>query len=199
MALQVAGASGQGSTDAVAGDTVLKTNTGRLLLQTGSGASAIAINSNDVGIGTASPITSLEIGPTNVNTTTHYQLSLGAYDSTRSNLPQITLGNNGSNYNAIGYDAAGGALVFGTANTLYSSSFAAENLVISQSGNVGIGTTNPGYQLDVFATDTTPYSPTTADAALRLYNPSATDSAFFTNELAGLNAMSQYGAIDTAR
>jgi hypothetical protein len=54
------------STDALIGDVVIKNqqvlNTGRLLLQTGSGVSGLVINSNNyVGIGTVAPITRLDV------------------------------------------------------------------------------------------------------------------------------------------
>jgi len=49
------------STDAAAGDIVLRSNTGKLLLQNGSGASAVAISGNNVGIGTTAPSARLHV------------------------------------------------------------------------------------------------------------------------------------------
>ena len=62
----IATAAAAHSSDAATGDAIIKTlppgTTGRLLLQTGSGASSIAINSNQfVGIGTTTPTTKLDI------------------------------------------------------------------------------------------------------------------------------------------
>lgn len=67
-------------------------------------------------------------------------------------------------------------------------------LQISSSGNVGIGTTVPGYKTDIFNSDATPYSATVANATLRVYNPSATDNAFSGVEFAGQNGSSEYGS-----
>lgn len=58
-----AGGSGSWSTDAATGDAIVRGSNGKLLLQSGSGASAICINtSNNVGIGTTSPQRNLQIG-----------------------------------------------------------------------------------------------------------------------------------------
>jgi len=49
------------STDAAPGDIVLRSSTGKLLLQNGALGSAVAINGNNVGIGTAAPAAKLDV------------------------------------------------------------------------------------------------------------------------------------------
>jgi len=50
------------SSDSTTGDIVLRAETGKLLTQTGNGASTIATASGNIGIGTATPATKLEVG-----------------------------------------------------------------------------------------------------------------------------------------
>jgi hypothetical protein len=52
---------GQYSTSAVAGDIVLRSGNGRLLIQNGSGNAAVAISNNRVGIGTLTPTNPLSV------------------------------------------------------------------------------------------------------------------------------------------
>jgi hypothetical protein len=101
--------------------------------------------SGNVGIGTTAPITMLTIGA-NSNTTTRYQQAFQSYSNTIS-YPQILLNNPGANYLGVGFDTAGN-LAFGTA-TAANANWANEYLVMSQSGNVGIGSTSPQGTLDV--------------------------------------------------
>lgn len=56
-----AGSAGLYSADALAGDTVLRTETGRLLVQNGGLSSGLALNNNNVGIGTTTPQAKLEV------------------------------------------------------------------------------------------------------------------------------------------
>jgi hypothetical protein len=63
-ALGLAEGAGHFSTSAVVGDIVLKVNTGRLLLLTGSGAAALTINTGQVGIGTTAPTALLSVNGT---------------------------------------------------------------------------------------------------------------------------------------
>lgn len=69
--LGVASATGNYSSDAATNDVVIRNSAGKLLFQYGSAASAICINtSNNVGIGTASPSTKLDVNGT-VNATSY--------------------------------------------------------------------------------------------------------------------------------
>ncbi len=52
---------GSWSTDAAPGDVVLRSNTGKLLLQNGFLQSALAINNNNIGVGTANPTAKLDV------------------------------------------------------------------------------------------------------------------------------------------
>jgi hypothetical protein len=56
-----AGSTGLYSADALAGDTVLRTETGRLLVQNGGLSSGLALNNNNVGIGTTTPQAKLDV------------------------------------------------------------------------------------------------------------------------------------------
>ena len=59
--LGYASSAGLYSTDASAGDSVLRSETGKLLLQNGSLGSALALNNNQVGIGTPTPQAKLDV------------------------------------------------------------------------------------------------------------------------------------------
>jgi hypothetical protein len=158
-----AASAGQLSTDAAASDTVLRTdNGGKLLLQTGTGASAIAIDANNrVGIGTTSPATKLDVNG-----------AIGLNSGIGNNAARPVIGTTRIGGEIAGYSGSGGAtqddgflrlsagggttasaksfidlsgfsnvanmdktLVFGTAGT--------ERMRIDASGRVGIGLTNP--------------------------------------------------------
>jgi hypothetical protein len=97
----------------------------------------IQINEGNVGIGTASPSNPLEI-----SSTTSAQLRL-----TR---------NAGTEYSTLYSDSAGGLIISsyssGSSNYQIFSINSSEKLRIINNGNVGIGTTNPGYLLDLSKT-----------------------------------------------
>jgi hypothetical protein len=63
-ALGLAESAGHFSSSAVAGDIVLKANTGRILLQTGSAPASMTINAGQVGIGTTAPTQLLSVNGT---------------------------------------------------------------------------------------------------------------------------------------
>ena len=123
------------SASAIVGDSIIRTTSGNLMLQVGSGAAAIYLSktNNYVGIGTNAPSFFFTVnGPqwpdaslaiTN-NTNTNCQIVMGSYWS----------GTLSSSYSCIQ------ATTGGVGN---------QSLMIQQYGNVGIGITNPSYKLDV--------------------------------------------------
>ncbi len=149
------------SIQATGGDGRLYTSSGPLLLQPSTG---------NVGIGTTSPVSQFTIDGTNsaafltygdtgtgsgtftLNSPNFSTLSLngntdGAHATANSTI-RLTLNN--ANYSEIGLDSAyGNGLKLFTGET--SGYGGGSGILITQSGNVGIGTTNPGSTLDVSA------------------------------------------------
>jgi len=175
----VSTASGTHSSDAAAGDVVIKTlpsgTTGRLILQTGSTSSSIVINSNNtVGIGTTTPVYKLDVlgkqrlsgNVTSQNTGPRLQIDDfdGTEDTTTYGIVQVTQNSAGTstysnqaclsfvrsgNY-ATGFGFAKGANTFGIGGAQGpTANFSPSWLSITSGGNVGIGTTTPSYLLDV--------------------------------------------------
>ena len=100
------------------------------------GSAKMTINSSgNVGIGTTSPDRKLEVDFTG----SVYGAKFTRSDATGSSL--IEFANSAGVKSIIGYDAGVDGYIIGTAS--------ATNLVVKQSGNVGIGTTLPGYKLSV--------------------------------------------------
>ena len=89
--LALAGGAGSYSSSAATNDGVLRAMTGKLHLQSGSGAAAITINTNNVGMGTTTPKNKLDV---------RGKLSLGdaTPDSAFNGALQITRPTSGSQY-----------------------------------------------------------------------------------------------------
>ncbi len=102
----------------------------------------------NVGIGTTSPGSLLQVGYQ--NTTTDALIRLGiSYDGSRSARGGITWHDSGNTTGKIytEYDGTMTSMVFGS---LYNSGYNSNQLMIIRgNGNVGIGTTSPGQKLDV--------------------------------------------------
>lgn len=140
-----------------------ETSTGKLVLSTNNTDRLTIDSSGNVGIGTTSPETPLNIVTTNKlgatftgttdgegvrvdqsNYTAGNYVSLveGSYDDGATE-PHVRIG--------AMYDGGGSHLAFGTSNA-YGSGITNTAMFIDETGRVGIGTTSPGQTLDVLST-----------------------------------------------
>ena len=139
---------------------------------TGTGgalADRLTINNvGNVGIGTDSPGTFLQIGDypsNNIDITTYpdipseHMIHLTAPETTGRYGGGISFGENAfTAANITAQDAGGNGslhMLFGTRHT---SGIVEERMRIDSSGNVGIGTTNPGYTLEIAGPSTTSFA-----------------------------------------
>jgi hypothetical protein len=147
--LGVATSAGSGSSSAAANDAILKSDSAKLILQSGTGAAGIVIDTaNKIGIGTTAPVGKLNIlesiGTVASAGAGSLVLDHGNTGGTSSILFR-SKNNVGSDYAYIQYQDdtnAGGTgevsrLTIGTAND------ADDNIILAPSGKVGIGTTTP--------------------------------------------------------
>jgi hypothetical protein len=147
--LGVATSAGSGSSSAAANDAILKSDSAKLILQSGTGAAGIVIDTaNKVGIGTTAPVGKLNIlesiGTVASAGAGSLVLDHGNTGGTSSILFR-SKNNVGSDYAYIQYQDdtnAGGTgevsrLTIGTANDTD------DNIILAPSGKVGIGTTTP--------------------------------------------------------
>jgi hypothetical protein len=160
---------GAHSADSAVGDVVIKTlpvgTSGRMLIQLGNGSSAMTINSNqDVGIGTATPAYKFDVNGT-INATAYVgptitSLSnLGMFSSNTAisaSNTTISLSNYVYGTNTTNISWASNTAVFGSNTAVAASNrtfstwgVTNSNIFIGTNSNLGIGTTNPAYKLDV--------------------------------------------------
>jgi hypothetical protein len=153
-ALAGAGGNGEWSSSATTGDLILRSTNGtKLILQNGSGTAGLTLNSNNVGIGTTSPAQKLHIGTSSSSLT--YNLELQNSGAAPVGLLFSTEGS---------YQYGKGGLVYTRDNSYARGAFhflqdsgadsnnpdlADSVMTILNSGNVGIGTTNPSSQLTI--------------------------------------------------
>ncbi len=142
---------GNYSTDAAAGDCVLRSTANKVLLQSGTGASAMCIStSNNVGIGTTTPSTKLVVvGEVTSVSFSGFRIVGGSYG--------VFLRNDGTNFYVLStavndqyganttnrpfmYTIASGLVTIGSV------------LYVEQNGYVGIGVSNPTYPLHITST-----------------------------------------------
>src|SRR5262249_55584363 len=137
--LSYASGAGQYSSDAVAGDVILRNEaSGKMLLQNGAGPSALAIRGNQIGIGTTTP----------------------GFPLTFANVLGDKISLWGQSGNHYGFGIQGGTLQIFTDGSSgdvafgYGSSGAmTETMRLKGNGNLGIGLNNPGSRLHVSGTD----------------------------------------------
>ena len=98
-----------------------------------------------VGIGTTNPLTAVQTGGTGANSWVWFNPNANGVSPNASITTGIAFG---GNYSAGGSE---GNIIYGTYLTLakWNGTTYTENMRIDSSGNVGIGTSSPGYKLDV--------------------------------------------------
>lgn len=134
---------GQFSLDASSNDLIIRNTAdiGKIILHNGSTGGGITVNSNNlIGIGTNVPTSKLHvIGNCTVrNTTDNWQTIISLVGDTGSNAYSFNLGNSANT--AVGTNGMG----------VYDGNTAINRFVtVWKAGNLGIGTTSPGYILDI--------------------------------------------------
>ncbi len=172
--LAVATVGGGYSSDSSVNDVILRSEGTRLLFNTnGGGASSLAVNGADVGIGTQNPNARLQVNVNNSGVsgdlnTTGVVSDLDSRDGVieiTNDVDSIFAGIRFAAFNAeaaIGasYDSTNNSsLIFGTESSASAGSIT-ERMRIQSSGDVGIGTASPTNALHVYRTG---FSPTSND------------------------------------
>jgi len=194
LTMGIASGTGSFSSSAILNDVVIRaTSTGsNMMLQTGSGTSAIYINSsNNVGIGASGPTASLQV---NGSTSTYGMFRLVNSTATTSNEVSMGYFNNpsASFSGAAGSAWCHGIAAFGTGANNFGFGCVSKGLIMSMlsSGNVGIGTASPVSALTILNTSTGIVMLNSAgNTATR-----AVSGGVVSNEICGLSSMTTNGA-----
>jgi hypothetical protein len=137
MASIISAGTSTGSALNMTGDT-----SGALALATNNGTTAVTINtSQNVGVGTTSPVRRLHVSST--------EIVAGIIQSTNAANYSMLRFLDGAN--TVDASAAGIGSI-GTSLALYANG--GEKVRITSDGNVGIGSSNPGYNLDIYGAST---------------------------------------------
>ena len=149
----IANAGGSFSVSAIQGDGIIRCASGKnLMLQSGIGSASLYINSGgNVGIGTTTPGYPLEVR--NNATSGNYNTAISAFTPNAPNgtvQSPISYGHSPSTRNAI--ETRFHFVSSGSLNNFSGFGWNGDTTTymgLNASGNVGIGTTTPGYQLEV--------------------------------------------------
>ena len=147
----VAFAPGDYSSDSQQGDCIIKavSNSNKVIIQTGSNNSAICVSGdNNIGVGNSNPLYKLDIGNGSSDTSSKMRFNTADGDKMLLTYDQYATKVAVSNhqfgiYAGKSNTGVPGAVVF------YTQSNHKESLRIDHHGYVGVGTSNPGYLLDV--------------------------------------------------
>ena len=212
LQLGIAAGAGNYSEWAATGDSVVRSQTANLMLQSGSGSAAIYINtSNNVGIKTPSPSASLEVVGSGgngaplrlVSNSAGNEVAIGYYRNPDRSTP------------SIGDIWVSGTSAYGVGDRNFGIGCNTTGCIMSMlasNGNVGIGTANPSAKFHVNSTSATvlPYMTSCVGETYGLtasskfdYAPKGTIHEFATNIGAGINTailfdMNAYNSIGSA-
>jgi hypothetical protein len=187
------------------------TTTGSMLF-TVSGSDRMFISSNgNVGIGTTTPVTPIElrtVSPQITLTPSNYNGDYRTILGTRSGAEGVLqFGNNGPNYIVGGNTGAGGALHFYVNSTsdFLTSANGTLAMVLNSAGNVGIGTSDPGSKFDVTNIVNTAYDASNtliSGQTMRIANTSTTSGVstnllFIATGAGGGNGLGSISGVNT--
>jgi len=147
--LAIATTAGAWSTSAATNDVVLRSDSYKLVLQSGGGAAGLVIDtSNNVGIGTAAPVSRLHLSEATGTLATCNSGSLTLEHGNIGGASSIVFRSRNNGSSDFGYiQYQDDSTIGGTAETsrliIGNQNDADDNVILAPSGKVGIGTMNP--------------------------------------------------------